>query len=107
VEAEGVNQLLARGLHDLADASDPTPQALRPYLSGIALGRADEPRPVMTQLPLAIFGALEALVDHVRCRGGTPYTPKPSVRLSPHSEESLGQRLVFGGSGLDLRRSSE
>jgi hypothetical protein len=56
---------------------------------------------------LVIFGALEALVDHVRCRGGTPYTPKPSVRLSPHSEESLGQRLVFGGSGLDLRRSSE
>ncbi len=52
----------------------------------------------MTQPPLAIFGALKALVDHVHSGGGTPHTPKPSVRLSPHGKESLSQGLVFGGS---------
>ena len=98
MEAEGDYQFLARGLHDLADGSDPTPQGLGPYLTGIALGWADEPRPVMKQPSLAIFGSLEALVDHVRSRGGTPHTPKSSVRLSPPGKESLGQRLIFSGS---------
>jgi hypothetical protein len=75
MEAEGVDQFLARALHDLADGSHPTPQGLGSYLTGIALGWADEPRPVMTQPSLGIFCALKALVD--------PYAPDEALPTLP------------------------
>ena len=40
-QTEGVEELVVDALHDLAYASDPPPQALGPYLQGVAFGWAE------------------------------------------------------------------
>jgi hypothetical protein len=101
-EAEGVEQLLVDGLYDLADPGYPASQALRPRLSGVTFGWADNPRPVVLQPPPVIVGALEALVDHVVVRpqgGRRPYAPQPKVREGSEGEEGFCHLLVGGAGG--------
>ena len=60
-QTESVEQLIVDALHDLTDAGHPAPQALGPYLAGVAFGRADEPRSIVIKPPEVVFGAFEAL----------------------------------------------
>src|SRR5918995_1448380 len=98
-QTESVEQLIVDALHDLTDAGHPAPQALGPYLAGVAFGRADEPRSIVIKPPEVVFGAFEALVDHIRPQGRRTRAPYPGVRPSPHGEESLGHLLIGGGGG--------
>jgi len=65
-QTEGVEELVVDALHDLADASDPPPQTLGPYLVGVAFGWTDKPCPVALEPPEVVFGTLKALVGEIR-----------------------------------------
>src|ERR671927_494872 len=97
-EAEGVEELVVDRLHDLADAGDPPPQALGPYLRGVAFGWTDKPRPVALEPPEVVFGTLEALVGDIGSRTNGAYAREPGLRRGPHSEEGL-RRLLVGARG--------
>lgn len=73
-QTEGVEELVVDRLHDLADAGDPSPQALGPYLTGVAFGRTDKPRSVPIEPAPMVFFALEALVGDVGPPGRRAHT---------------------------------
>jgi hypothetical protein len=60
-EAEGVEELVLGTLHDLADASNPPPQAPGPGLAAVAFGRMDEPYSVAIAPPAVVLSTLKAL----------------------------------------------
>jgi hypothetical protein len=98
-KAKSVEKLLVDGLHDLADAGDPLPQALGPRFRAVAFRWADDPHSVAVEPSSVKFFALEALVHHVRPRGGRAHATQSRVKVASRSEERLGQRLVFRAGG--------
>lgn len=62
----------------------------------IALGRADDDRPLVL-VPVLMKGLpFKALVGQIRALSGGPYAEQPGVRLMARGEEGLGERLVRG-----------
>jgi len=98
-QAKGVEQLVVGALYDLADGGHPSPQMLGAGLERVSFGRMDDARPVALSPAAVVLGSFETFVGYVGSRGDRSYTGKASVRLSPHSKESLGHLLVGGRGG--------
>ena len=96
-QAKGVEQLVVGALYDLVVGGHPSPQMLGPRLERVSFGRMDDARPVALSPAAVVVGSFETFVGYVGSRGDRAYTRKTSVRLSPHSKESLGHLLVGGG----------
>jgi hypothetical protein len=88
-QAKGVEQLVVGALYDLANGGYPPHQALGPGLDRVSFGRMDDARPVALSPAAVVLGSFETFVGYVGSRGDRSYTGKASVRLIPHSKESL------------------
>ena len=66
VEAEGVEEFVVDGLHNLADASDPLPESFGLCLAAVALGWMENLCPVALKPPPMVLGTLETLIGYVR-----------------------------------------
>src|SRR3954470_8308454 len=102
-QTESVEQLIVDALYDLTDAGYAAPEQLGTYFTaGVALGRADEPRPVVIEPPSVILRPFEALVGHIRAREeGRAHTRKPWVWPGSYGEEGFRHLLVGGGGGCE------
>ena len=98
-QTKGVEQLVVGTLYDLADGGHPSPQMLGPGLERVSFGRMDDARPVALSPAAVVLCSFETFIGYVGARGGRSYTAKASVRLSPHSKESLRHLLIGGGGG--------
>jgi hypothetical protein len=99
-QTKGVKELVVGTLYDLADGGHPPPQMLgAASLERVSFGRMDDARPVALSPAAVVVGSFETFVGYVGARGDRSYTAKASVRLSPHSKESLRHLLVGGGGG--------
>ncbi len=100
VQAEGVNQLLGRGLHDLADAGYPTPQAFRLcFASSVAFGRADEPCPIALEPAPVVICPLKTLVEHIGCRGDRACGPESGGSVGLSARRRFRPFVDIGGGG--------
>jgi hypothetical protein len=50
-----------------------------------------------------VLGAFEALLGYVSPREGRAHAEEPGVRICPHVEERLRQRLVGSGGGTQAK----
>src|SRR3954468_7070586 len=88
-QTESVEQLIVDALYDLTDAGYPAPEQLGPYFTaGVALGRADEPRPVRSNRA--------TVCDSPPLRSPCRSHKGPRRRPSPHSEALGLARLLVG-----------
>src|SRR5512135_2262584 len=96
IPTEPVMETAIDGLDNLAKTRQPATPSARPRPLTIALGGTDHLGAIGVA-PLRVpGGALKALIGHVRPLSRGTNTGQARVRLMPHGQKGLRQRLVFG-----------
>lgn len=93
-QAEGVEQLVVDGFHDLTQTCQPVPPGFGPFLFTALMGRADNLCGILVKPASMQLISGEAFVGQIDALGGRTGTEQPRAAMVPDGEKGFGQAMV-------------